>query len=294
MVEIRKAIDGSTSVHHIVTPEGVELPFRVAALGDRLLAFLVDCLMQAVCIFMIGVLSVGSGPKAPLVSFLSYLAFFAVWNLYFIVFELRWQGQTPGKRYRRMRVIDRRGGPLTSDAVIVRNLMRQVELFVPLGVLLAPIGVFGTAPKWLVVGGSIWLIVLLLWPLFNKRHLRIGDLVGGTIVVCTRKVALDRELSTVSKGNGPQPAFSFKREQLEMYGVYELQVLEDLIRRLDGERPPFEIVDDVAARIQKKIGWTWPDTAGRPNGALFLRAFYAAQRERLEKRLLLGERREHK
>ena len=62
---------------------------------------------------------------------------FVVRNLYFIHFELSWRGATPGKRIVGIRVIDRRGGPLLPAAVIARNLTREVEIFIPLRVLIS-------------------------------------------------------------------------------------------------------------------------------------------------------------
>ena len=58
-------------------------------------------------------------------------------NLYFIHFELSWHGATPGKRIVGIRVVDRRGGPLLPAAVIARNLTREIEIFIPLGVLIS-------------------------------------------------------------------------------------------------------------------------------------------------------------
>ena len=60
------------------------------------------------------------------------LAFFLLRNFYFSWFECRWHGATPGKRLLGLRVIDAHGGTLTPEAVLARNLMREVELFLPL------------------------------------------------------------------------------------------------------------------------------------------------------------------
>jgi uncharacterized RDD family membrane protein YckC len=84
----------------------------------------------------------------------------------------------------------------------------------------------------------------------------------------------------------------FTHEQLEIYGIHELQVLEDLLRRDDEGTVDPHIVADVAARIQRKIGWPAERrlVAVRP----FLHAFYRAQRGRLEHKLLFGKRQDHK
>ena len=59
---------------------------------------------------------------------------------YFLCFELGPRGATPGKRALGIRVAARGGGRLTAEAVIARNLMRDVEVFIPLIFLLSGIG----------------------------------------------------------------------------------------------------------------------------------------------------------
>src|SRR5205823_10837025 len=115
--------------------------------------------------------------------------------------------------------------------------------------------------------------------LLNRDRLRVGDLIAGTIVVRSPRERLLPDLAT----SAPAPAgaaaaarvpdVAFTREQLELYGIKELQVLEDLLRRFDEGTLPIDTLVLVAVKIQKKVGWTGraPDVVG------FLRAFYAAQ-----------------
>jgi uncharacterized RDD family membrane protein YckC len=270
----------------IVTPEGVILGFTLARLGDRAAAFLVDGVIiiaaALVVAFTLAFATMMIGVSAFAVLLL--LALFFLRNFYFTWFECRWQGATPAKRLLGLRVIDRAGGPLSADAVFARNLMREVEVFVPFVVLLAPEAVWPNAPGWARPLAAVWVGLLAALPLFNRDHLRAGDLVGGTMVVRAPQVMLLDDLSGLS--TSAARGLSFSNEQLDMYGIYELQVLEDLLRR------PSRMVtlDEVARKIQIKIGWE----GERPGAEIFLRAFYTAQRARLEQRLLLGERRERK
>ena len=83
---------------------------------------------------------------------------------------------------------------------------------------------------------------------------------------------------------------TLRPEQLEIYGIYELQVLEGLLRRPGPtQREAMELVCD---RIKRKIGWDPEHWNVEPYR--FLVDFYAAQRQRLEGRMLMGERREFK
>jgi hypothetical protein len=87
----------------------------------------------------------------------------------------------------------------------------------------------------------------------------------------------------------PAEALAFTDEQLDVYGEYELHVLEQVLR---GRGTPghFEAARTVASKVKEKIGWDGP----APPDDAFLDAFYAALRGRLERRLLFGKRRADK
>jgi hypothetical protein len=118
--------------------------------------------------------------------------------------------------------------------------------------------------------------------------LRAGDLVAGTLVVRAPHLVLLDDLGVAQRTTN----LAFTNAQLDVDGAYELQTLEGVLRL--GSTPENEAAFQVVAeRIQKRIGWSsGKDEAVTPYE--FLRNFYAAQRARLEQRLLFGERRERK
>jgi uncharacterized RDD family membrane protein YckC len=269
----------------ITTPEGVPLEFTLADVGHRAAAFLVDGLIIVLVGVGLAFLFVFLGAVGgEAFTVLLLLSLFVLRNFYFTWFELRWHGATPAKRLLGLRVIARHGGPLSADAVFVRNLMRELEVFVPLVAILAPEAVLPGSWALTRFVSAVWLGVVVLLPFFNKDHLRAGDLVGGTVVVAAPRTVLLEDLSSEKPSRA---AFSFTKEQLDLYGIYELNVLEDLLRR----PTPHETHNEVARRIQAKIGWT---PGPEESSETFLREFYTAQRARLEQRMLLGERRERK
>ncbi len=276
-------------VREVVTPEGVPIRFAVALAGDRLGAFLLDLLFIVLIVLAIaiplGVLASRDLISGDVVFAASLLAIFLVRTFYFTFFELSWQGQTPGKRRLRIRAVEARGGPLTAEAIIARNLTREVELFLPMIALFAPDALFGGAPGWARVGALAWMLLFGFLPLFNKDRLRVGDLIAGTVVVRTPDAVLLEDLSAARPGED----VAFTDAQLDVYGVYELQVLEDVLRGR-GRAGHDEAVRTVAGKVREKIGWTGPAVADEP----FLDAFYAALRGRLERRLLFGTRRADK
>jgi len=267
------------STRELITPEGIDLRLVLADGGERAAAFLLDLaimvglLIGATILILIVSLSSSYSPKELLFA-LWFLVFFFLRNFYFMAFELTPRAATPGKRALGIRVAMRDGGPLTAEAIFLRNATRELELFLPLSVLTAPgIGI----DAWVALMGLVWCGVFVLFPLFNKDRLRVGDLIGGTWVVRAPKRVLDIDLAA-------NPAGSFSNEALDAYGVKELNVLEDVLRRKDPA-----VLAAVAMRIRGKIGVRadLPDLE-------FLQSYYTALRGRLEQRLLFGRRRRDK
>lgn len=276
----------------IVTPEGLPLHLQLATVADRGCAFCIDCAVVFAVLFLVGLvmyLIAGSGSMMDSESVLIALAMlllFFVRHGYFIACEAGRQGRTFGKRLMGLRVIDRQGGPLTTEAVVARNLTREVEVFLPLTGLAMPEGALGMEGFPALVA-LVWLGVLGLLPLFNSHRLRLGDMLAGTLVVQASPAALDPEL--VKSSGAQSSGISFRLDQLSIYGVYELQVLEQLLRRRPRD---FDGLKTVARSVQRKIGW---QTEGDQLSDLaFLEAFYQAQRGRLEQDLELGDVRAHK
>ncbi len=147
-----------------------------------------------------------------------------------------------------LRVIARDGGPLTAEAVFARNLMRDLEFYLPVLALLAPQAMLPSAPGWGQLLAAVWLLVFALMPLFNHDRLRCGDLVAGTLVVRAPAAVLLSDLAAARPEAArlqtaahrpseppppPREELTFTREQLDIYGIHELQVLEDLLSRQD-------------------------------------------------------------
>jgi uncharacterized RDD family membrane protein YckC len=162
----------ASAEYSVLTPERVSLQYDIAGIGSRGAAAIVDTLIQSVVLIVIFValtaglaagsafLSVGSGPGAgTLFLALFVLALFAVADGYFMLFEILWNGQTPGKRMVGIRVIRENGYPMRPIDAVIRNLVRMVD--------------------WLPGAYGIGVLTMLL----NKRSKRLGDFASGTIVV---------------------------------------------------------------------------------------------------------------
>jgi uncharacterized RDD family membrane protein YckC len=278
-----------SAIRGLQTPEGVPIQLELASVGDRLVAAMLDIFLMntlGLVLFILVILTGGRG-RFELASAVLLVVFFLVRCFYFPIFELRWRGQTPGKRATRIRVISRTGGALTARSAVARNVLRELELFQPLAILTAPAAVAGGFPPWLGLVAGLWVVVFAALPLVNKDHLRAGDLVAGTLVVRAPPMLLLDDLGAARGRTGLQ----FRVEQLDIYGAFELQTLEAVLR-IGNTLDNAPALTAVAEQIQKRIGWT--PGSDRVGPYEFLSTFYAAQRARLEQRLLLGERRERK
>ncbi|MDQ3651760.1 MAG: RDD family protein [Acidobacteriota bacterium] len=158
----------------IETPERVPLHFALASIGNRFLACAFDHTLQIVAIAVVVILLAWTGNVADWDGRLSeapkwvvavlILGVFVIWSSYFAVFEWLWNGQTPGKRWLRLRVIREDGRPVTFWEASARNLLRIFDMM--------PFPFY-----------SVGLVSVFI----SERDQRIGDFVAGTVVVRERE-----------------------------------------------------------------------------------------------------------
>ncbi len=153
------------------TPESVELEFTLAGIGNRTLALVLDySILGALLVvfwilwgmFSLGLLSyLNSGTfnyaSAPIwLLAIALLINFFIFAGYFTFFEVFWQGQTPGKRFTKIRVIRDDGRPIGLSQAALRSLLRPIDDFCFIGVF---------------------------FILFGKQEKRLGDWAAGTLVI---------------------------------------------------------------------------------------------------------------
>jgi uncharacterized RDD family membrane protein YckC len=151
----------------IETPEQTALDFAVAGIGSRFIAILIDTLIQVAIGLVVGIAGgfgiAGLEKVSPRLSMwggaILVLFFFVLYFGYFAIFEIIWNGQSPGKRWTKIRVIKDSGRPLTPAESIGRNLMRIVDWM----------------PALYAVG--------VLSAIITKQNKRLGDLLVGSLVV---------------------------------------------------------------------------------------------------------------
>ena len=296
----------------LVTPEGISVPVAVASRGSRLGALMLDFLVILILMGLTtwGLIAMAGGlvgidrhleQKNALGYALQFLvivwmvAMFLFRNAYFLFFELGPRGATPGKRMVGIRIAARDGGRLTAEMVIARNLLRDIELFLPI-VFIMQAGA-DSGMGWLAASG--WLAIFLLMPLFNRDGLRAGDIIAGTWVLERPRQKLEAAMSvgrasaqalSVVDDTAPRTAparagFHFEEAELAVYGEYELQALERVLR--DGRSQSLESVyQTIAQKIGRSDGWN--------DERAFLEDYYTQLRARLEAGMRMGRRKADK
>lgn len=280
---IRRKSKGPASLRrNFVTPEGVDLKLELGSAGARAGAFMLDglfILLVLIALTIVIVTLLVASRQGSVLAVLWLLGFFTLRNGWFVLFEMGGRGATPGKRVMGLRVVARDGARLTGGAVIARNAMREIEIFLPLS-FLGSQAAEGTADAFLTIFALCWSGIFLLFPLFNRDRLRVGDLIAGTWVVRTVSGKLGHDL-VAGKESARR---TFTDAALGLYGVYELQTLEDVLR--GGQN---DAIATVAWTIRNKAG-----IADDGDDFGFLSDYYAALCARLERGLMLGRRREDK
>jgi len=154
----------------IETPENVALERPLAGIGSRFSAGVLDNLLIAGLVAVAALLFFAFASASMAGEFSGFsragwwgaavviFALFALYWGYFVFFEMVTNGQSPGKKALRVRVVREAGGPITFTDIAIRNLLRAVDGFAFYGV------------------GGICMF-------FTKKAQRLGDLAAGTVVV---------------------------------------------------------------------------------------------------------------
>jgi uncharacterized RDD family membrane protein YckC len=235
----------------IETPELVGIEFPLAGIGSRCIALLVDSCVQgfSFVVFLVVIILIFTAlpgaatvqhhaqpadPAKWAIALMILIPFLLQWG-YFALFEAFWNGQTPGKRLLRLRVIQQSGRPIGLFESLGRNLIRIIDML-PGFYLIGAVCIFTT-----------------------RRQQRLGDMVAGTLVVHSvpteTSILPARTITAASLEPPPQPVLRTSLE-LPADGVArlsraDLQLMENFIaRRLDL---PLDVRASLAERLANRM-----------------------------------------
>lgn len=202
----------------IRTPEQVTITLPLAGVGTRLLAAMLDALIILSTIVAVGIVALivgaviayqpNSDAANSVLGALVLLALFFFVFGYYAVLELLWDGQTVGKRALHLRVLRDNGTPADAASVLARTVVRLVD-FLPVGYLV----------------GLVTMIV-------DGRARRLGDIVGGTVVVRERDSAPTlREIALGAEPAALGPPLPGQEAPVHLLTADELAAAREFLRR---------------------------------------------------------------
>ena len=207
----------------IETPERVPLHFALASIGNRFLACAIDHTIQVLTVVVMVIAftivanfsslgdQISSAPKW--VKAVLIVVVFLLVSGYFAFFEWLWSGQTPGKRWMKLRVIREDGRPITFFEAAVRNILRDFDIM--------PFPFY-----------SIGLISVFV----SGKDQRVGDMVAGTVVVREREAEAPAFAQVfASPVSDPALRRAFKpvvfTANIQALTETEIEVVETFLRR---------------------------------------------------------------
>ena len=237
------------NTYRIDAPEAVSITYRVAGIGNRFLATVIDSLVMLAggIVIVLGTFALGLAfPVLRDVATIleSTLAFVLVFG-YYVVFETLWSGRTPGKRWMHLRVLKTSGYPIGFVNALIRNLVRIVD-FLP-------------------TSYAIGVIVMFISP----QSRRLGDYAAGTVVVKeSGPVGLNDLTVPVPVARTVAPGAIDPEEldwNLDVLTVNEVSLITELLSRLPTLTLPAgqKLARQIADRIAGEIGAREPNDAAQ-------------------------------
>jgi uncharacterized RDD family membrane protein YckC len=221
----------------VETPEGVDFQFVIAGPGNRAYAWLMDTILRtgiivvlAFALLLLGVF--GTVDPHVLLGAFIFSSFIMDW-FYGSLFEMLWNGQTPGKRSARLRVVRTNGTPVDAISAIGRNFLRTADIL----------------PMFYTFG--------LICMLSTRRLQRLGDLVFDTMVIdetrerISRAGGLTTNVEPLTRGECPRRFAVPERTLAVIERLFESDRIISDARREEIARP-------LSEALRKRLGYQDP------------------------------------
>lgn len=238
----------------IPTPENVSFGYEVVGIGNRFIAALIDSiiiglLLVALNFLLAFILELFGAFETDLVDFadeigwsqglaiaiFTLLQFIVFWG-YYIGFEMLWQGQSPGKRWTKIRVVRVDGNPVGFGEVAIRNLVRIID-FLPATYALGLVTMF-----------------------FSENARRLGDYAAGTIVIKDKSMlSLDDVTADVTESkveahpiDEADPLYT-RYINIRILSQADYELIHELLARYKRNRVDFALLTRAAKTMSDKL-----------------------------------------
>lgn len=246
----------------VQTADNISLGYTTAGVGSRMVAQLIDNAIALVVVFAVVEVIVAAGATSTSAQGAQWAggaavgAGFLAYFGYFLFAELLSGGRTPGKAAMGIRVVRLDGSAADVGAVLVRNLVRIIDVLV------------------FFVG----LVVMF----FNPLSRRLGDMAAGTVVIRERVpvtlAAVAAPPPMILRTPDAGPAI----DGIDRLGAHEENALRVFLSR-QGLTPPLRahLAAQLAAKLYDRLQlpWSAPERMWPPE--LFLERLYLQLAARL-------------
>ena len=219
------------------SPEHVLIELTPAGLGTRFAAFLLDAALIFGATALVGQLGLFL-PEAIRALFIATASFAVLWG-YNVLFEVLWNGQSPGKRALRIRVVDGRGLPVDVSQSLIRNVVRLLDI---------------------LPSGGVGMVAALL----DSEHRRLGDRAADTLVVSEEQPAVPRIEALGARRFNSLRTPRVKRLVDHKLGIEERELIYALCLRapLLSERARYELFEEIGEHYRVRLGVEDPHLSG--------------------------------
>ena len=246
---------GLFNKENIQTPESVELEFTLAGIGNRAYALFIDYCIFWFSIALIVTISIFLLAKAPSLGLsdnwliaIAFLIYFAVYVGYFVYFETTWQGQSPGKRIAKIRVISANGQTISLSQAALRALMRTIDDTLFLGAFMI---------------------------IFSKKEKRLGDWLAGTIVIQEEQNITNLQIKTSAQTEEVALILEYDAD-ISRLSVEDFILIRQYLQRRNAMlmKAQHDLARQIGYSIKDKIGLT--DIPENVTANIFLEAVYVS------------------
>lgn len=239
----------------VPTSFNISLEFDAPGLGRRLVALLIDMLVQILYLFMVNYIlsqmSFGFGSDAGFNTWAIGLLVTSPLYLYHILCESLANGQSAGKKIMKLRVVSINGGRPSVSQLLIRWLLRISDLWIVilLLMLLYMRGGGGNAETMITfLFGIGFLVTDVVLVANSAKAQRIGDILAQTIVIKTAaKESLQNTIFTEVE-EGYVPSFP----EVMRISDKDLNIIKGLLSKAKNSRHHEEL-ELAAAKVKNYL-----------------------------------------
>lgn len=214
----------------IETAQNVNIVQNVAGVGDRILAFLVDVLILGIYVIMVSVVFSWLELSDDLY-FIVVMTIGLPLFLYHLLWEMFWNGRSPGKAALRLRVVKLDGSKPAFSNYMLRWLLRIIDIT--------------------LTSGALALVTILM----NGRGQRLGDLAASTTVISEKQQVNFSQTLLMDIPEDYKPTYP----QVTVFTDPEMQTIKTLYTeaRLNGNH---NVILKLSEKVSKVMEITYEAT----------------------------------